>query len=169
MYFDLSFALCSAFCAHKIGSISPHHFSLYRTCKKVSVGFISCQVFQSYLFRKMWWKECLLSVLIPLFMDEVCAYLLWYVCSRGPLRPNLPRSPPVFCFSSTAPVISCAASPLSPPCRGLPAWSPQLWTPLCKSAVVKDATGTWFVFAAIEPAICGHVSLIRHFSVSVLR
>jgi hypothetical protein len=58
---------------------------------------------------------------VPFLLTDKTRNLLWYVCSRGPLRPNLPHGPPTpFPFSAHPPTPS-AASPVSPVGRGLPA------------------------------------------------
>lgn len=123
-----------------------------------------CRHLSSHIFP-IWCRKIVKPVynFLSFFSLMRSCNLLWYVCSRGPLRPIF-----LTALLSLISLLQRTSTPsaallLTPPRRGLPAWPALKGDPHRACVfVVKDAMGVRFVFAVIEPAICGHVSLIRH-------
>ena len=95
-----------------------------------------------------------------------CAYLLEYVCSRGPLSPLFLTALLCCLFPfRCVPNLECCIT-LPPPCCGLPAWRAQTDPHNrcgCTRSRPQQNSG---LRCCNRPAICGYDSLIRHSSSS---
>jgi hypothetical protein len=134
------------------------------------ISSLSCfQKTESQLFYYMYLFHLLLPTSLPL--KRPCN-LLWYVCSRGPLRPNLPPAHPSrFPFCPHTPHNRALHHPRTHAPRA-PPWLARLAPgAVCmrsdphRASCACSQGRKWngHLRAATEPAILDMFSLIRHF------
>jgi len=112
-------------CAQKRIDIPPSPFSFSEHVRQSVSRHISSSISQSIWFPKIFFLQICVCLSYPLSCHGWGLRISPLVCLfPRSLTPDLPHSPPTPRFPPTATHLR-AASPLSPPRRGLPAWRAQ--------------------------------------------